>query len=124
MVFETVKLADLADDEVVSFEDETYTLTVSVTLTVAELKEKLKKDNDATRKKWYVVQSQTWNPDAKRMIENYIKNEYKEMPDDWDDRANDCITEEVVQKIQSILDKAFESETVKQYWILKKKIEI
>lgn len=118
MVIETVKLADLADNEVVSFEDATYTLTV------AELKEELKKDDDVINKTWYVAQSQTWVPDANRMIEDYIENEYQEMYEDWDDKANDCITDEVVQKIQAILDKAFESDYVKQYWTLEKKIEI
>lgn len=118
MVNETVKLADLADNEVVSFEDATYTLTV------AELKEELIKDDDATSKTWYVAQSQTWTPDAKRMIEDYIENEYQEMYEDWDDKANDCITDDVVQKIQSILDTAFKSDSVRQYWTLEKKIEI
>jgi|GEM_PF-6160934 len=118
MAIETVKLADLADNEVVSFEDATYTLTV------AELKEELKKDDDTTIRTWYVAQSQSWAPDANRMITDYIENEYQEMYEDWDDRANECVTDEVVKKIQTILDKAFESDSVKQYWTLEKKIEI
>lgn len=119
MTIETVKLEDLPDNEVVSFEYATYTLTV------AELKEELKKDgDDATSRTWYVAQSQTWTPDANRMIEDYIENEYQEMYEDWDDRANECITEEVLQKIQSILDEAFKSDSVRQYWTLEKKIVI
>lgn len=118
MAIETVKLADLADNEVVSFEDATYTLTV------AELKEELKNGYYASSKTWYVAQSQTWAPDANRMISDYIENEYQEMYEDWDDRANECITDEVLQKIQSILDEAFKNDSVKQYWTLEKKIEI
>ncbi|MFT9820322.1 hypothetical protein [Lysinibacillus sp. NPDC056185] len=46
------------------------------------------------------------------------------MYEDWDDRANECVTDEILQKIQTILDKAFASDSVKQYWTLEKKIVI
>lgn len=118
MAFEKVKLTDLPDNEIVSYEDATYVLTVS------EFKEELKKDDDVLNKTWYVAKSQTWQPDARYMLDNYIENEYQELYEDWDERANDCITDEVVNQIQAILDKAFNDDSVKNYWTLEKQIEI
>lgn len=118
MAFEKVKLSELSDETVVSYEEASYTLTV------AELKEELKNDDEAAERTWYVVEAQTWQPDARHMLDNYIENEYQDMYEDWDETATDCITSEVVDKIQAILDEAFKSPSVQNYWTLEKEIEM
>lgn len=118
MAYEKVKLSDLSEETEVSFEDATYTLTVG------ELKEELLKDDEAIERTWYVVKAQTWQPDANRMIEDYIESEYQEMYEDWDERAMDCINDDIISKVQTILDEAFKSPSVKNYWTFEKEIEI
>lgn len=118
MAFEKVKLSELSDETIVSFEEAGYTLTV------AELKEELSKDDEAAERTWYVVEAQTWQPDAQFMLENYIESEYQEMYEDWDERAMDCITDDVKAKIQAVLDEAFKDPSVKNYWTLEKEIEL
>lgn len=118
MTFEKVKLSELSEQTVVSFEEAGYTLTV------AELKAELKKDDEAAERTWYVVEAQTWQPDAQRMVEDYIEQEYQEMYEDWDERAMDCINDDVLSKIQTILDETFKGSSVRDYWTLEKLIEI
>ncbi|MBG9732231.1 hypothetical protein ABD87_22670 [Lysinibacillus sphaericus] len=107
----TVMLSDLADDVIVSYKDATYTMTVK------ELKEELKSP-DYTVKKWYVVKWQTWKPDTREMLEDYIKKEFRDMYEGWDSKAMDCITDDVMKKMQSVLDEAFKSPSVRNYWTL------
>ena len=118
MSMDTVLLEDLKNDEMVSFEDANYTLTVS------QLKEELMEDSETAKKTWYVAVPETWTPDARSMLETYLENEYQEMYEDWDERAADCVTDDVVQKLQAIMDDAFKSPNVKNYWSLGKRIVI
>lgn len=117
MTIEKIKLKDLDDNQLVSYPDAHYVITV---LELKELFDGLTYED----KEWYTVESRIWNPDANYMIESYIENEYQELYEDWDVRANDCITDEAVKKIQEILDEIFNDVSVKNYWSLEKKIEI
>ena len=112
-------LEDLPDDKLVCSEYFSYVMTV------AELKIELENGNNDSfsEEVWYTAKPMRWNPDARYMLDSYIENEYQEMYEDWDGLASEYITDEVVDKIQKILDDAFSGEHVKQYYTLEKPIK-
>lgn len=115
-----LKLSQLADDIEISIE-ESHTV-----YTVAELKHEIIELGEAHHESsnWYTIKRQRWSPDARYMLERYIEDVYDEMYEDWDERANDCITDEVVKKIQEILDEAFKGDSVAVYWTYEQPVEI
>lgn len=118
MVNEIIKLSELSDDIEVSYDD-SHTVW-----SVKKLKRDLKNDTYLHTKVWHTIERHEWNPCAKYMIESYIENEYQEMYDSWNEKAMDCITDDVTNKVQAILNDAFKEDTVKNYWSLEKQIEI
>lgn len=111
----TVKLSELANDAIVSYEDANYTLTA------AELREAIANDDENLEKGWYLAVEQCWHPNAKRMIESYIEGEYDNMYEDWDERAIDAV-KPYIEQIQSVLDEAFSGDHATKYWTLEDKI--
>ncbi|WFA86486.1 hypothetical protein [Paenibacillus amylolyticus] len=108
---EKVKLSQLSADTLLSYEDAREAITVS------ELIDRFDrwKGIDFT---WHVVTEMRWQPSAARMIERYIESEYDDMYEDWDDRANDCLKQEYIDRIQTVLDEAFKGEYATKYWVL------
>ncbi|HAM79579.1 MAG TPA: hypothetical protein DCO80_02065 [Ornithinibacillus sp.] len=119
-VVKRLKLSELADDVEVSIEES------STVYTVAELKHEILEIGEPHHESsnWYTITRKRWKPNAMHMVENYIEREYDEMYEDWDSRAMDCLTDEVVSKIQSILDKAFEGDYATLYWTCEDRVEI
>ena len=111
---EKVKLSELDNNQEVSYE------WGNAIFTVDEMKEELKKDSRLKDKQWYTVKHKKWEPNAKEMIEDYIENESQNMYEDWDEGASDCVTRELVQKIQSLLEESFEG--CSDYWLLENEI--
>jgi hypothetical protein len=119
-VVRKLKLSELNDDVEVSIEES------STIYTVGELKREILElgEEHHLSDNWYTVNRQKWNPSASSMIEGYIEREYDDMYEDWDERANDCFTDELVSKIQSILDEAFKSDYATVYWTCENRVEI
>lgn len=117
---EKLKLSMLNDDVEVSSED------TNITYTVAELKTEITEmgEEHHLTNNWYTIKKKKWKPSADTMIESYIESEYDDMYEDWDERANDCITDEVKSKIQAILDEAFKDDYATVYWTYEKPVEI
>lgn len=114
-----VNLSDLTDDQIVSFEGATYKVTV----------EQLKRDlenpsSHAHRHKWYVAKTETWDADASCMMETYIESEASVMHSEWQEKAWDCVTQEKLLQIQSILEEMFSGAVVREYWTLESAITI
>lgn len=109
---EKVKLSQLTEDTLLSYEDSRYTLTPS------ELINALRNDEYVAEIKWYVVSEKIWGANAEHMLERYIEDEYQEMYEDWDERAHDCLKKEHIERIQAILDEAFKDEYATKYWVL------
>lgn len=115
------KLTELNNDLEVSYED------AGCAYTVQELKQILFDptiDDDLREKDWYLIERKRWQPDAKGMIDDYIENESSYKYDDWEEQAQDCITDEVVAKIQAVLGEAFKGNSVTEYWELTERIEL
>ena len=115
------KLSELANDAELSYEDAGYVYTTH------ELKRDLldpEEDDYPLAKDWYLVERKRWTPDAKTMIADYIENEYQSMYEDWDERAMDCVSEEVVSKIQAVLEEAFKGDSVAAYWDQTEEVQI
>ncbi len=108
-----VILSEIPEDTMLSYEDSHETLTA------AELRQKIAdgevKPLDHT---WIVADPKVWKPDAKYMIGQYIENEYQDMYEDWDERANDCIEPEHLAKLQVVLDEIFKDDYATKYWML------
>ncbi|OAB36994.1 hypothetical protein PMSD_09970 [Paenibacillus macquariensis subsp. defensor] len=115
-----LKLSEIDDDIEIGRYD------TNVRYTVAELKREIIELGESHHKNddWHILIGQTWVPSAKRMIENYIENECDDMYEDWDERANDCITLEHQQRIQAVLDEAFSTGHATDYWTFDKPVEI
>lgn len=115
-----VKLSQLDDSVFVSIEDSNLIYTVEEL--VHEIRELGEPHHETT--KWYTVKKQHWSPWAARMVELYLENECQDMYDGWVDRAMDCCTVEVVDKIQAIMDKAFKGDYATLYWTYETPVEI
>ncbi|MED3839760.1 Uncharacterised protein [Niallia circulans] len=97
-----MKLSQLADDVEISVEES------HLTYTVAELKREILDLGEPHHEtsNWCVIKRQKWSPNANYMVESYIELEAQEMYEDWDERAMDCMTDEVIEEIQAILEKS------------------
>jgi hypothetical protein len=115
-----LKLSELPDDVEVSVE-ESHTV-----YTVAELKREITELGEPHHESsnWYTIKRQRWQPSAKSMIEHYIECIYDEMYEDWDERAWECIKPEQIERIQAVLDEAFDSDYATAYWTYDKPVEI
>lgn len=112
-VKETVKLSELPNETLVSYEDAHFSLTAE------ELRQCVANgEHEGRNEVWIVGVEKRWKPDAKWMLESYIENEYDQMYEDWDDRANDCIKKEHIERIQAVLDEAFSGDSATVYWLL------
>lgn len=105
-------LSTLSDDVILSYEYATYTLTPS------ELRQRIEEGEALGNHTWYVCTPHKWKADAKRMIESYIDDQCQDMYEDWEEHAMDCLQQEHYDRIQAILDEAFSSEAVTDYWML------
>ncbi|MGC5327002.1 hypothetical protein [Brevibacillus sp. SYSU BS000544] len=120
MTEKTLKLSELADDVEIGREEHSVKYTVAeLKREITELGEPHHENND-----WFTVKPERWQPSAERMIEVYLDNEYQDMYEDWDERANDCFTDDVKQRIQAILDEAFSSSYATDYWTFEQPVLI
>lgn len=116
------KLSELSKDVELSYEDAGFAYTA------AELKQELLNslvDNEyLLSKDWFLIERKHWKPDARNMIDVYIENEYQEMYEDWDERAMDCISDEIISKLQNVLEEALKGDSVTEYWNYTESVEI
>lgn len=115
-----MKLSQLADDVEISVEESHFTYTV------AELKREILDLGEPHHEtsNWCVIKRQKWSPNANYMVESYIELEAQEMYEDWDERAMDCMTDEVIEEIQATLEIAFNSDHATAYWTYENPVEI
>lgn len=114
----TLKLSQLADDIQITSDSNTTRVWE-----VEELKWAIYDGFDPIGE-WYTVKSKKWKPSARFMIESYIENEYDSMYEDWDERAMDCISDTLIENIQTLLDEAFKCDLVSIYYEYDKPVEI
>lgn len=115
------KLSELSNELEVSYED------AHCAYTVEELKRDLldpTADDYLLTKDWHLIERKRWRPNARGMIDDYIENEYSNMYEDWDEQAQDCISDDVIAQIQAVLDEAFKGDSATQYWNHTERIEI
>lgn len=91
---------------------------------VAELIDEIRDGEASPEGNWFVIKRRRWEPNASTMIERYLDAEQDEMYEDWDERANDCFTKEVVEKIQEVLNHAFRGDYATSYWTYEQRVEI
>ena len=109
-----VKLSEMKDDEFVTFDTGTYAISVR------DFKEKIKNGEvDKDDLDWYRAYKEKWKPDAQRMVEMYIQEESREMYEGWDKIALKHITDDMLEKIQQILEHSLNAKTVTDYWGVK-----
>lgn len=115
-----IKLSELPNETEISIEESHEVITAG------ELRQDLERDGDLDQAnaKWLTIRRKQWKPNAQRMITSYIEQEYDDMYEDWDERAMDCVSKTVVDNLQQILDEAFKSETVTEYWSYEKDVII
>src|SRR6185312_8556812 len=116
---EELKLSELAEDVELAKEE------TSSIFTVAELKHEILNfgDEDHFIGQWFTVEKKKWKPDAQWMIQCYIENEHDQMYEDWDEVAMDCVSDVLVQNIQTLLDEAFDT-SARTYCEWDKPVEI
>lgn len=113
MTEKTILLSEVPENEELSYEDGSFTLTPS------ELRKRIEEGEGLQNHTWYVCTPQRWNPDAKYMLDRYIEDEYNNgMYEEWDARASECLCQEHYDKIQAVLDDAFKDDYVTKYWTL------
>lgn len=113
-----LKLSQLADDVEIS-NDSTLRIW-----TVEELKHEILNYGDDSTGQWFTTKRKKWRPCAQSMIEGYIENQADQMYEDWDERAKDCISDVLIQNIQTLLNEAFEGDEATVYWEWDKPVEI
>lgn len=105
-----LKLSQLSDDVEIANKN-----TVRI-WTVEELKNEIIQFGDEQTGKWFIAKPKKWQPCAQSMIENYIENQADEMYEDWEERANNCVSSALIQNIQILLDGAFNNSDATDYW--------
>lgn len=115
-----LKLSELPNDTEIAIEDSG---TIS---TVSEVKWEIQKYGEPhhLNGNWYTIKRKKWRPDANKMLVGYIEDEHDDMYDDWDEHAWDCLPDEVVCKIQSILNDAFSGDHATAYWTSEHPVDI
>ncbi|MCC2528214.1 hypothetical protein LKL24_12390 [Bacillus halotolerans] len=115
-----LKLSELPDQTEIGIEDSN---TIS---TVEEVKSGIQRYGEPHHLNgdWYTVKRRKWRPDANRMIDVYIENELDDMYENWDEHAWDCLPDDVVCKIQLILNEAFKGDRATSYWTYEQPVEI
>lgn len=113
------KLSDLSGDVLLCREGYWHVYTVADL--IAEI-QKLGGDHHM-HDDWFIVTPTVWEPSAEDMIEEYLENTYQNMYESWLEKANDCVTGEIIAKIQKILDEAF-TDDVKEYYEFGEPVEI
>lgn len=113
-----IRLSQLPNETEISIEESNEVITA------AELRQEFLTDGDLRRvnANWYTIKRMNWKPDARAMITNYIDQECDEMYEDWDEHALGCIKKEHLQKLQAVLEDAFTSENVTDYWVYEKEV--
>jgi len=56
---------------------------------------------------WHTIEAKRWEPNAETMIKNYVEHEGQDMYEEWEQHAGECINPEVIEELQTVLDKAF-----------------
>lgn len=116
----SVRLSELEDHIEISIEEDSEVLTVKdLKRHITELGEEGHEYSN-----WYVIERKRWKPNAQYMLETYIEQEYDNMYEDWDSRAMDCLTKDVVDKMQALLDEAFKGDSATEYWSYEMPVEI
>ncbi|AGY47389.1 hypothetical protein [Bacillus phage SBSphiJ6] len=115
-----LKLSELPDDTELGVDGS------GIIQTVSEIKWGIQKYGEPYHLEgdWYTIKRKKWRPDATRMLEGYIEDELDDMYDDWDERAWDCLPDEVVSKIQGILNEAFKGDYATAYWTYEQPVDI
>ncbi|QNK89413.1 hypothetical protein H7992_07030 [Sporosarcina sp. resist] len=115
-----LKLSEL-DDNIEIAKEETSSF-----YTVGELKREILKfdSEDHFIGQWFTVEKKRWQPCAQSMIESYIDGQSDEMYEDWSERALDCVSESLIDKVQKLLNGAFEGDDATVYWEWDKPVEI
>ncbi|MEH7758108.1 hypothetical protein [Bacillus pumilus] len=116
-----LKLSELPNDFEISHSE------TNDVFTVKEIKEEImssEENQDYEEYDWFEIKRKKWEPNASDMLKLYIESEAKCLPEDWAERANDCLTQEVIEKIQSVLDIAFKEKSVTSYPTYERPVEI
>jgi hypothetical protein len=113
-----VKLSELPEDTQLSLEES------NTSYTAAKMKHEILELGEPHHlsKTWYTVKDATWTPSASGMIERLIEDAQDDMYEDWDERATDCVDDEVVAKMQVMLEEMFDS--ARGYWEYENQVEI
>lgn len=91
---------------------------------VAELIDEIRDGETSPEGNWFLIKRRRWEPSANAMIDRYIEAEHEEMYEGWAERADDCFTKEVVEKIQEVLNHAFRGDYATSYWTSEQSVEI
>ncbi|MFP7454298.1 hypothetical protein [Bacillus safensis] len=91
---------------------------------VAELIDEIRDGETSPEGNWFLIKRRRWEPSANAMIDRYIEAEHEEMYEGWAERADDCFTKEVVEKIQEVLNHAFRGDYATSYWTYEQRVEI
>lgn len=113
-----MKLSQLALDTLIGREEQSPK-------TVEEVITEIKDGEPHGDYAWYLTKVHYWKPDAERMIDRYIQDEYEDMYEDWDERAYD-IFKRLVPQIQKILEETVEKnkDCVSVYYTCGEEVEI
>ncbi|WP_260857860.1 hypothetical protein [Bacillus pumilus] len=91
---------------------------------VAELVDEIMNGQAINADNWFVIKRRVWEPSANVMIESYIETEQDDMYENWGQKARDCFTQEIIEKIQEALNLAFRGDYATAYWTYEQPVEI
>lgn len=111
-----IKLSELAAGAEVTHEG-------AIVLTAEELRSEIKAGN-YDGQTWYTIKRKRWQPIAQIMLDNYLEEEARKMPERWHEMAHMCINPGVIAGLQAELDKAFEGDFATSYFEYVEPVEI
>lgn len=119
-MLEKLKLSKMKDEIEVSIEE------TSIVYTVAELKKEILEmgEEHHLSSNWYTIVRRRWEASAEDMVDRYLESESDELYEDFYSSAMDTLSKGTIEKIQHILDKVFENNSVSDYWTYESPVEI
>ncbi|MCI3197650.1 hypothetical protein GXP75_18635 [Bacillus sp. HU-1818] len=96
----------------------------SLLYTVDEVKAEIEGGKPHHEKTWVIINSRKWKPNADQMIDKYLDDENENMYEGWYEKAKANISNDAIQKIQSILDGELNYPGLTDYWTLEGEVEI
>ncbi|KXZ17913.1 hypothetical protein AXI59_01295 [Bacillus nakamurai] len=97
---------------------------LSLLYTVDEVKAEIEGGEPHHEDRWFIIERREWKPNVDLMIDRYLDDVDEDMYEGFYEKAKANISDDVIQKIQLILEGALNKPNITDYWTLEEEVNI